>query len=439
MTQITRRHFLRTTGITLALPWLEAFAQRRSSRTIPRRFCAIYFPFGVSLPGPNHPDSKWNWFPFATGPDYQFNESLKSLEPLRDRLTLLSGLHHPAMAGGGGHDSADTFLTGASLSSGHLKNTVSVDQIMAKHLGRHTRYRSLTLSTDGGVGVPMRSNTLSYSEDGLPIPSLNRPAYLFERLFGLDEGNIEAQRRRLSIYGSHLDLLRDETRSLEKRLGRADRERLDQYLTSVRQVESQVQTSTDWLEVPKPKVNADGLTLDADDNTPKELIRTMLDLIVLAFQTDSTRIVSYQLANMHGGTSIAMKFPKLLGFRNSTHGLAHDWNKPGGAEQLGKWDQWQTQNLHYFLEKLSATPEGEGTLLDNTLVYYGSSNSVTHVNRNYPLILAGGESMGFKHGSHVSFSHETPLSNLYLTVLQQLGVPQSSFADSTGTLDGLLV
>jgi hypothetical protein len=305
---------------------------------------------------------------------------------------------------------------------------------MAKHLGGETRYPSLVLSTDGGVGIPTRSNTLSYSEDGQAIPSLNRPAFIFEQLFGLNRDSIEAQRRGLAVTDSHLDLLLEQARSLNARLGKADQEKLDQYLTSVRQVEQQVQRSTDWLDVPKPQVNASGLTLDADDNTPRELIRTMLDLLVLAFQTDSTRIATYQLASMHGATSIAVKFSQLLGFGNTTHALAHGWNKPGGAEKLGKWDQWQAENLAYFLGKLAAVREGDGSLLDSTTVLYGSSNSNTHNNLNYPLILAGGTSLGLKHGEYRRFGNDIPLSNLYLTLLHRMGVEQQGFADSRGEL-----
>ena len=238
--------------------------------------------------------------------------------------------------------------------------------------------------------------------------------------------------------GSHLDLLLDEARTLNAKLGKADQEKLDQYLTSVREVEQQVLRSADWLDVPKPQVNASGLTLDADDNTPKELIRTMLDLMVLAFQTDSTRFATYQLASMHGATSIAIKFSQLLGFGGTTHALAHGWNKPGGAEKLGKWDQWQAENLTYFLDKLAAVQEGNNTLLDNTVVLYGSSNSNTHNNLNYPIVLAGGKNHGLKHGGHHRFDKTVPLSNLYLTLLHRMGIDEKRFADSNGEMTRLV-
>lgn len=435
---LDRRTLLRASGVSLALPWLEAMGARsaRAASGPPKRFCAIYFPYGVSLPGENHEAAQWNWFPQGEGRDFVFNESLKGLDPLREKLTVLGGLHHPRMAanGNGGHDSGDTFLTGADLKGNHLKNTISLDQVMAKTLGHETRFSSLVFSTDGGVGIPTRSSTLSHTESGQPIPALNRPALIFERLFGLNRDSIDAQRRKLTVTGSHLDLILDDAHSLEKRLGKRDQEKLDEYLTSVRQVEQQVERSAEWLDVPKPQVNATGLTLEADDNTPRELIRTMLDLIVLAFQTDSSRVATYQLANMHGATSIAVKFSQLLGFGGNTHGLAHGWNKPGGAEKLGRWDQWQAENFRYFLEKLDSVQEGEGTLLDNTMVLYGSSNSTTHNNKNYPLIFAGGGAMGFDHGKYLRFSEKVPLANLYLTMLHRMGVAEEGFADSTGEM-----
>ncbi len=432
---INRRTFLRASGISLSLPWLEAMSAESSPTATPKRFCTIYFPYGVSLPGKNHEASQWRWFPDSEGRDFRFNESLKGLEPHRQNVTILGGLNHPNMVGGGGHDTADTFLTGAKFRTDKLQNTISLDQVLASKLGRETRFSSLVFSTDGGVGIPTRSSTLSYDSHGEPIPALNRPALVFERLFGMNKESMDAQRRGLAIEGSHLDLLLEEARSLNRKLGTADKRKMDEYLNSVRQVEKNVQRSTEWLDVPKPNVNATDLTLDADDNTPGELIRTMLDLLVLAFQTDSSRVATYQLANMHGATSIAVKFSQLLGFGNGTHALAHGWNKPGGAERLGKWDQWQAENLRYFLDRLSSIEEGDGTLLDNTLVYYGSSNSNTHNNTNYPLIVAGGKSMGYRHGQYVRFDGETPLSNLYLTMLHRFDVEADSFADSTGELN----
>lgn len=433
--QIKRRTFLRAAGVSLALPWLDAMASPSKKVTQPpKRFCGMFFPYGVSLPKADHEQAEWNWFPKGEGRDFQFNKSLEVLEPVRDQVTVLGGLSHPLMHKHGGHDTGDTFLTGAELKPGELKNSVSLDQLAARHLGTKTRFSSLVLSSDGGVGLPTRANTISYTEGGQPVPSLNRPAIVFERLFGLNPDSIEAQRQGLSRTGSHLDLLMDEARRLNRRLGKRDQEKLDQYLTSVRQVEQQVERSAGWLDVPKPQINADGLSLNADDNTPGELIKTTLDLLVLAFQTDSTRFATYQIGSMHGALSIAGKFPQLLGFANSMHALAHGSNKPGGAKKQGEWDRFLASQLCYFIQRLAVIKEGEGSLLDNTIVHYGTSNSNTHNNRNYPLILAGGKSMGFTHGQYIRYDDGTPLSNLHLTMLRKLGHPTKSFADSTGIL-----
>ena len=343
--QMNRRTMLKTAGISLALPWMESLAGAQT-KSPPRRFCSIYFPYGVSLPKQDGEYGQWNWFPKGSGKDFTFNKSLEVLEPFRDQVTILGGLSHPKVRRIGGHDSGDTFLTGEelSLATTGLKNSISLDQFMARthKLGESTRFTSLVLSSDGGTGMPTRANTLSYSRTGQPIPSFNRPAIVFERLFGLNGDSIDAQRKGFTRTGSHLDLLLDEAKSLQRKLGKADQGKLDQYLTSVREIEQDVERSAQWLKVPRPKVNAEGLSLDADNETPGKLIHTMLDLIALAFQTDSTRFITYQLASMHGAISIANKFPTLLGFTNNAHGLAHGAGKgKKGAENKGKWDRYQ--------------------------------------------------------------------------------------------------
>ena len=429
---------LRAAGISLALPWMESLAAP-AVKPPPRRFCSIYFPYGVSLPKQDGEYGQWNWFPKGSGRDFTFNKSLEVLEPFRDQVTVLGGLSHPKVRRIGGHDSGDTFLTGEEMSLGAtgLKNSISLDQFMARthRLGAKTRFTSLTLSSDGGTGLPTRANTLSYSRNGLPVPSLNRPALVFERLFGLKGDSIEAQRKGLARTGSHLDLLMDEAKTLQRKLGKTDQDKLDQYLTSVREIEQDVERSARWLDVPKPKVNAEGLTLDADNETPGKLIYTMLDLIALAFQTDSTRFATYQLASMHGAISIANKFPSLLGFAKDAHGLAHGAGKGKGAENKGKWDRFQTECLAYLMKRLSEIKEGDGTVLDNTCIFYGSSNSKTHNNNNYPLVLAGGKKMGYKHGQYLTFDKDIPLANLFVTIQKRMGAKADSFADSTGSLD----
>ena len=433
---------LRATGISLALPWMESLAAA-SVKAPPRRFCSIYFPYGVSLPKMDGPNGQWNWFPTGEGKDFTFNKSLEPLEPWRDHVTVLGGLSHPKVRRIGGHDSGDTFLTGEEMSLGvtGLKNSISLDQFMARthRLGTKTRFTSLTLSSDGGTGLPTRANTLSYSNNGQPIPSLNRPAMVFERLFGLKGDSIDAQRKGLTRTGSHLDLLLDEAKTLQRKLGKTDQNKLDQYLTSVREIEQDVERSAQWLKVPRPKVNAEGLSLDADNETPGKLIYTMLDLIALAFQTDATRFVTYQLASMHGAISMANKFPSLLGFAKDAHGLAHGAGKGAtGAINKGKWDLYQTECLAYLIKRLSEMKEGGGSVLDNTCILYGSSNSKTHNNNNYPLVLAGGKDMGYGHGQYLRFDNDVPFANLFVTIQKSLGVKADSFADSTGGMKEVL-
>ena len=424
--------------MTLSLPFLSAMQGRAASASHPRRFAAVYFPYGVSLPNEGHEHADWSWFPKGEGEDFVFNRSLQPLEEFRSDVTVMQGLSHPQGRSMGGHDTSDIFLTGAELKGSQLRNSISVDQVAATHFGNQTRFRSLVLSSDGGVGESTRSSTLSFSRTGQPITALNQPRIVYDRLFGVQSDSMVAQRRELENSGSMLDLVLENARSLRRRLGSEDQEKLDEYLASVRQIEQRVERSEHWLEVPKPQVNAEGLHLEATDETPHELIRTMYDLIVLAFQTDSTRVATYQLGNMNGATSIAGKFPSLLGLGGNMHKLAHGWNKKGGAEALGKWDRFLAEQFAYFLGRLKSIPEGEGSLLDHTMLLYGSSNSRTHNNTNYPIVFAGGKGLGLRHGQFLKFGAETPFSNVHQTVLDRMDVPVEDFSDSAGRMSELL-
>jgi hypothetical protein len=342
----------------------------------------------------------------------------------------------------GAHDTADTFLTGAYLNNKFLINTISMDQVAAKAVSDQTRFSSLVLSTDGGVGEPTRSSTLSYNDKGRPLPALHQPRQIFDRFFGAGDPDTIAQRRRLKSASSMLDRVLDDSNSLRNRLGSRDREKLDEYLAAVRQIEQGVERSQRWLEIPRPELRDEErklLNLDSDDKAPLQFIRTMYDLIYLAFRTDSTRVATYQITNMADCSSKAAKFPQLQGFKDSLHTLAHDWDKPGGSERLGQWDRFMAEQFCYFLNRLDSAQEERGTLLDHSLVLYGSSNSVTHDNNNYPLILAGGSEMGFKHGRFLKFGAEVPMSNLFVTMLNRAGIDCERFADSTGEMTELVV
>jgi len=442
---LDRRAFLRGAGVSLALPWMECMVKANDPTMLPdkraRRFCAMYFGFGVGLPKEDGDNANWRWFPKGEGRDYQFTEVLKPLEPHRQKLTVLGGLSHPNGRRMGGHDTGDTFLTGAFLNNKFLTNTISADQVAAQSFGNQTRFSSLVLSTDGGVGEPTRSSTLSYNDRGRPLPALHQPQQIFDRLFGAGDADTIAQKRRLTSASGMLDRVLEDSQSLRTRLGIQDREKLDEYLASVRQIEQSVERSQQWLEIPRPELRdeeRDMLHLESDDKAPLLFIRTMYDLIYLAFRTDSTRVATYQITNMADCSSKAAKFPQLQGFKDTLHTLAHDWDKPQGAEKLGRWDSFMAEQFAYFLGRLDSAKEESGSVLDNSVVLYGSSNSVTHDNNNYPLVLAGGGDLGIHHGQFLKFSDKIPMSNLLVTMLNSVGSKCDQFADSTSDITELL-
>ncbi|MEC7564762.1 MAG: DUF1552 domain-containing protein, partial [Planctomycetota bacterium] len=434
---LDRRTFLLGSGISMALPYMEAMGNQTAASDLPARMCAMYFPFGVGMPKEGSDLHKWRWFPNGEGKNFTFNESLKPLESVRESVTIIGGMSHPNGRRMGGHDTGDTFLTGALFDKTLLHNTVSVDQVAAAAVGSQTRYSSITMSTDGGVGEPTRSSTLSYDIKGRPIPAMNQPLMIFNRLFGLADEDLKRQQRRLRSASSMLDLVMEDSNSLRRRLGRHDQEKLDEYLSSVRQIEQRVRRTQRWLDIPLPLLTDEErslLKLEADSEAPKEYMRTMYDLMWLAFKSDSTRVATYQIASMADASSVAGPFPFREGFKANLHTLAHGWNKPEGAVALGKWDKFMTEQLTYFLQRLKSTQEGDGTLLDRTMVLHGCSNSTTHNNNNYPLIFAGGNKLGLQHNHYVKVGSDVPMSNLFVTMLDKMGVEAPVFADSTGEL-----
>lgn len=440
--QLNRRSFLRGTGVALALPALDVMA-KAASVAEPRRLAAVYFPFGVSIQGEKSEKAEWGWFPKGEGREFTFNKSLQPLEAHRENVTVLGGLSHPEVRKIGGHDSGDTFLTGCDLLSRDLHNTQSMDQVAAEHFAGQTRFDSLVMSTDGGVGEPTRSSTLSYNRYGRPIPALNQPQQIFDRFFGAGDPDTRRHRRRLKSSGSLLDLVMEDAGKLRRRLGKFDQQKFDEYLDSVRQVEKRVARAQQWIDIPKPGLtdaDRERLQLDADSKVPTEYVATMYELMHLAFMTDSTRVATYQIASMGDATTLGGKFPQLLGIGKHLHGLAHDWNKAEGAEALGKWDRFLAEQFVTFLDRMRKTPAGpesDATLLDQTTIIYGCSNSTTHTNKNYPLVLAGGRGLGFKHGQYLKYGEDTPFANVFATMLQQTGVT-NRFADSTAILPELL-
>ena len=406
------------------------------AKSLPRRMAFIYFPFGVALPDEKHPHAEWNWYPRGEGKNYRFTNVLKSMEPLRDDVTVIHGLSHPKCRKLGGHDTGDTFLTGHFLEPPAYSNSISADQLAAQFIGSQTRFPSLTLSCDGGVGEPTRSTTLSFANTGRPVPALANPKQIFAKLFGQTSDD-QLSKQRIHSTQSLLDLVLGNSKSLRNQLAQHDKAKFDEYLDSVRDIEKRVEQSQQWLDIPKPRVEEKTLDLSATPEGPKEYIKVMYDLLYLAFQTDSTRLATFMLGQVAGATTIANSFPTVVGQNGNWHGLAHGAGKKPDA--LGKFDQFLAEQLAYFLTRLKNTKEGDGTLLHRTMVLYGSSNSKTHNNNNYPLLMAGGKKLGIQHGNFLHYNAQTPFANLFVTLFDRMNLPVEHFADSTGGLNELLV
>lgn len=458
---LDRRRFLRGAGIALALPWLETFAAESEFANVPKkRFAAFYQPDGVPMPRIEDPaHEEWSWFPHGTGQEFRLTKCLEPLEPLRKHLTVLSGLSHPAVRNVHGHSNADQFLTGADTgAAGDYRNTISLDQVIAAQTGEQTRYSSLVLSTDGGTGSPRGAQTMSFNRSGRAIPAEHRPKRIFDMLFVKSSDDAA---RRLEMSQSSLDNLMADARSLQQRLSIHDRKTLEQYLQAVRDTEIKVEKAKRWLNIPLPAVDVDHLKLDITPEEPRVYLQTMFDLIFLALQTDSTRVVTYQLGR-ENGVGISDYLARAVGF-NLTHQLSHKTKEPDGWKNFGTYCQFLSEELARFAGKLASTqePGGDGVMLDNTLLLFGSASSAFHLSRNYPLLLLGGKNMGYTHGQYLKFGEgnddhqlgagirsdagwrgkmtweEEPLANLYLTVLQRFGIETDSFGGSRRTLDGV--
>ncbi len=430
--QIDRRTLLRGAGVACALPPLQAMGA--PTRPKPKRLCVFYFPNGVSIPPSDHPGhNDWSWFPLGTGRNFTFTRTLESLEPFREQLTVLGGLSHPRSRNLLGHAAGDTFLTAGDI-GGEYRNSISLDQVAARALGRATRHPFMSLSCDGGIGYKSRVATLSFGVNGDPLPSESSPRQIFERIYGdsdLRSGQIE--RRRLHENRKVVDLVRADSRDLSRRLGRADRLRFDEYVSTLSEIEERINRAESWIGKPIKRGDVSRLRLDAVQAKPAEYVRTMCDLIVLAFQTDTTRVATYMLAR-EDGLGWGDQFPAAaVGLSGGHHAITHD-RAEGSYERWARYDQWIAQQFAYLIGRLSETGDEHGTLLENSLVLFGSACSTLHNARNYPLVLAGGQNMGLVHGQFRQFPESLPLSNLFVSMLNALGIPAASFADSTGKL-----
>jgi len=437
--RLERRTFLKGFGVSLTLPYLDAMADAAKAKSgeAPRRLCCVYFPNGCGIPDENklpEEHSKWSWFPNGEGKNYEFTNSLSALEKHRQDISIIGGLSHPRSRELMGHIAGDTWLTGGDIAGANYRNNISVDQFAAKELGKHTRFPSLTLSVDGGVGYQSRVATLSFDDAGKPIPAEHRHREIFERYFSPNGGSTTKERRKQIARGKKIvDLVLEDSKRLQRQLGSQDQKKLDEYLSSLSSVEQQIRRNEEWLDTPMKPFSADHIEFEVDaKKNPESYIRSMIDIMVLGFQTDITRVMTYMLAR-EDGMGFGEHFPKLaLGIKTGHHGLSHSkqW------ENWSNYDRWLGSHFAYLLDQLKTVKDEHGPLLDNTLLLYGSACSTTHNARNYPLVLAGGKNLGVNHGSYSVYDSHVPMTNLFVNMLNSVGVNVGRFSDSTGTLAG---
>jgi hypothetical protein len=435
--QLDRRAFLYGLGgAALALPVLDAMGAEAAEQT-PRRFCALYTANGMSLPQKAHGIDEWSWFPTAEKDgQFVFGKSTQPLAPFRKHLSFLGGLHHPSGPKADPHVCSDMWLTGAPLHNPKpgTYNTAGLDQVIALHTKKYCRQPSLVLSIDAGTGFLSRTGTISYSLEGRPIPAENSPRRIFNRLFRGDRASLKAEREKLQKQIKLVDAVAASAKTLNKQLGKSDRARMEQYLTSLNELEERLTALEKWADVPLKKQDHAHLKLDAtNESEPAEFYRVMFDLIALAFDADITRSVAFML-NREDGMGISDTFPIKLGLGNTHHSLSHATDKTGQLA-FAKYDLFLSQQLAHFFGRLEKYTDRHGSVLDNTIVLFGSGASTTHNPRNLPTLIAGGSKMGLKHGVYWR-KDDARMSNMYLSILRALGIEQESFADSTGTLSG---
>jgi Protein of unknown function (DUF1552) len=432
---VSRRALLRGAGAAIALPLLESMIPAgvaRAANAAPRlRFAAIYVPHGAVMS---------RWTPAKEGADFVFPEILKPLEPFRDRLNIISDLTLPLASGqdasaGANHTrSSAVFLTGAYPGVGaeaHLGT--SLDQVAARHLGQGSPLPSLELSIEDGslnCGAGLSCayrNTIAWQSPTSPLPMENNPQIIFERLFG-DGSTDEERGARRAQARSLLDSVMDETAALNRKLPSADRVRMDRYLTDVREVERRIALAE--------KAVPSGLKLPAaPSGIPDDFdvhVKLMLDLLVLSWQADITRIATLMFAQEVSNAVFAAS-----GVREPFHNLSHHSNVPENIAKLAQLNQYHAATFGYVLKKLREVPDGDGSLLDHSVLLYGSgmSNSNQHDHKPLPIVVAGGAAGRLKGGRHIRAGEGIPLSNLQLALLHKLEVPAESFGDSTGTVD----
>jgi BMFP domain-containing protein YqiC len=418
---ISRRRFLRGAAVALALPLLESMPApfaRAAAGPAPRRMFCICNNLGV-LPEP--------FFPKDAARDYTPSPYLKLLQEHRADFTVLSGVSHPFVDGG--HPSDISFLTAAPHpASSSFRNSISLDQLVAERIGTLTRFPSLTLAVNGG-------RSLSWTRTGVAIPPEGQASRVFNQLFLQGSpAEIEAQVRELDTGRSILDVVAGQAKDLQRQVGSRDRRRIDQYFSSVRDLEHRLQESRGWANKPKPKVKASPPTDPASPAQYMAKVRIMYDLARLAFETDSTRAITLMLNSV--GTPVVQIAGATI--TDSYHNLSHHGKAEEKLAQLKVIDEWHMKLLADLLKGLKSVKEEGTTLLDRTMVLYGSNlgDANAHSTTNLPTLFAGG---GFRHGQHLAFerSRNYPLPNLFVSMLQRMGIEETSFGPSTGTMRGL--
>jgi hypothetical protein len=445
---LNRRHVLRGLGVSIALPMLNCMRPLLAAPAAPKakRSVFVYLPNGVNT---------LDYQILEAGSGYRFSRGLKPLERHRANITPISGLHHPNGLGHH-HDCQSIWLTGAEIGQGK-RNSISLDQLIAAKLAAHTRFASLELSDTG--------RSLAFTGGGIGLPAETKPRDVFRRLFEAPDGGVGKERETLRRRGSVLDVVLDEARKLDRKIGSEDRGRLDQYLTSVREVEVRTARADGWLDVPRPRVPdavRRHLSRDVPQTKPSDYFRTFYDLMILALQTDTTRVITFSSGDEGKGLPI----PE-LGINQTRHALSHHNGDPDQLNRLTQSDAFNFEQFGYFLDRLAETRDGDTPLLDLTVALYGSGMAYghSHGNANLPTIVAGGRALGLKHGSHIDFnaghfdgyaldeqgalktSHyqlcsrpvndRARFSNLLLTLAQKLDVETPAFADSLQTISQL--
>ena len=416
---LSRRTLLRGVGVAMALPLLDSMApafgkQAKAASKPPRRFIGVSNALGFHGP---------NLFPIETGKGYKTSRYLKTIDDLREDFTIISGVSHPDV--GGGHRSEPCILSAAPYSGSNFRNSVSLDQLMAKYLGHQTRHPSLVLSTAGTTGT-------SYTENGSMIPPENSAQKLYAKLFVDDTPAARKKMGALIREGrSIMDIVGAEARAVQKRVGAGDREKLEAYFSSVRDLERRLVVNEAWADRPKPKVDAAAPRRVVDSANTIALQAAMYDVMFLAIQTDSTRFIT-----LHS-TGSGQRVP-LEGVDQGYHSLSHHGRDEEKLTQLAIVEQAQVEAWGTLIRKLRQTSEGDGNLLDRTMMLLTSNlgNASAHSTKNMPVIFAGG---GFKHGQHLGFdkNNNYPLPNLYTSMLQRMGLEIDAFASATGTMRGM--